>query len=139
MDDTVCRSKVLRSSTAGRGQRGGSAQFMRRNCKVVVIKEGKTVRGKDDWNDSHGYLEEHIREECKTPVPTFGFLGKKWGGLRYVMYRIVLDWDGFTQDVKPSQYNTIRYMTQRKPPHFLPKKPIVGIGVLHSSRMCSSK
>ena len=43
-------------------------------------------------------MKKHVRDECKADLPTIGRLGEKWGGLRYIMYRIVMYWDGFTQE-----------------------------------------
>lgn len=47
---------------------------MRRTCKVLFDKEEKANRGKDGQNDRYGYLDEHIREECKSFISTFGVL-----------------------------------------------------------------
>ena len=71
---------------------------MRRPCKVLAINEWSASSGNELRRDRHGYLEKHARDECKAVLPTIGRLGEKWGGLRYIMYRIVIYWDGFTQE-----------------------------------------
>ena len=71
---------------------------MRRSCKVIAINEWSASSGNELRRDRHGYLEKHVRDECKAALPTIGRLGEKWGGLRYIIYRIVIYWDGFTQE-----------------------------------------
>ena len=64
--------------------------FMRRSCKVIANNEWSASSGNEIRRDRHGYLEKHVRDECKASLPTFCRLGEKWSGFRNIMYRIVI-------------------------------------------------